>query len=502
MTTLRKRIMPLIMISLLAIAYAPLQAQDCSDLSSANAFYERGSNAQNADNHETAIADFTCAINLNDQDPDFYNDRGISYENLERYTEALADYEAALALNPDYFYAYNNRGNIYYYRGQYDAAIEEYTLSIEKRPDGQRAAIPYYNRANTYYERGQYQLALADYNASIADDSEYNRAYLGRAATYLVLNDDRAHADYQRWIELNRTTRLDLSADSLTSAGVQLEAGTAFYITFDAQATQVVDISARTNSNADPLIVLLDPDGTPIASDDDSGINLNAVLFDVSIPRSGTYTLLLSHAGGRDSGSVSVSINLDNQLITTNDDAQISNQTRFASYTLYPDTIAEVYTTGGDTLNVREGPGISFEIVTRLNSGERVRLLEGPRKNDDDGYVWWRIRNNEGIEGWAVERADDEQTLQLALIVGEEAIITTGGDTLNMRNGAGTNFALITQLEENTRVTLLAPPIASGGYVWWNVRTADGTEGFVIDRFDGDRMLVPAREIDYAGGGN
>jgi hypothetical protein len=36
-------------------------------------------------------------------------------------------------------------------------------------------------------------------------------------------------------------------------------------------------------------------------------------------------------------------------------------------------------------------------------------------------------------------------------------------------------------------------------YRWWKVRTADGIEGFVIDRFEGDRMLIPARELDYAG---
>jgi uncharacterized protein YgiM (DUF1202 family) len=278
-----------------------------------------------------------------------------------------------------------------------------------------------------------------------------------------------------------------------------LQDGRAFYITFDAQGTQVLDVSARTNSDADPLLVLLDPNGLPIASDDDSGVNLDAVMRDVSLPSSGTYTLVLGHAGGRDSGNVNLSINLDNQLITTNTgDAGDTQQTVFASYTLYPNTTAEVYTTGGDTLNLREGPGIDFEIIERLEPGALVTLLEGPRKNDDDGYVWWRIRTEEGVEGWSVERADQEQTLQLALIVGEDAVISTGGDLLNMRGGAGTNFDVVAQLEEGSRVTLLEAPVITT-YRWWKVRTADGIEGFVIDRFEGDRMLIPARELDYAG---
>jgi tetratricopeptide (TPR) repeat protein/uncharacterized protein YraI len=472
-------------------------AQNC-DLDSAEAFAERGRTAQNNGNDQASIDDYTCAIALNDQEPEYYNNRGISYENLNLYSEALDDYNKALELDENYWYAYNNRGNIYYYRGQYDTAIADYTASIEIRPVGDSAHVPYYNRGNTYHERGEYQQALADYNEAINDNPNYERAYLGRATTYLVLNDERAHADYLEWIEINAFDRQDTPLADINEP-LALQDGRAFYITFDAQGTQVLDVSARTNSDADPLLVLLDPNGLPIASDDDSGVNLDAVMRDVSLPSSGTYTLVLGHAGGRDSGNVNLSINLDNQLITTNTgDAGDTQQTVFASYTLYPNTTAEVYTTGGDTLNLREGPGIDFEIIERLEPGALVTLLEGPRKNDDDGYVWWRIRTEEGVEGWSVERADQEQTLQLALIVGEDAVISTGGDLLNMRGGAGTNFDVVAQLEEGSRVTLLEAPVITT-YRWWKVRTADGIEGFVIDRFEGDRMLIPARELDYAG---
>jgi hypothetical protein len=74
---------------------------------------------------------------------------------------------------------------------------------------------------------------------------------------------------------------------------------------------------------------------------------------------------------------------------------------------------ATINTTEGDTLNVRAGPGTSFEIVARLPDGARVTLVEGPRAGD--GYSWWRIRAG-NAEGWVVESVDDRGTRLPTLI--------------------------------------------------------------------------------------
>lgn len=71
--------------------------------------------------------------------------------------------------------------------------------------------------------------------------------------------------------------------------------------------------------------------------------------------------------------------------------------------------VAIVQTTEGDMLNIRSGPGTSFSRIAQVAPGARVTLLEGPRSGD--GFVWWRIRLPEGLEGWVVERADNVQTL-------------------------------------------------------------------------------------------
>ncbi len=74
---------------------------------------------------------------------------------------------------------------------------------------------------------------------------------------------------------------------------------------------------------------------------------------------------------------------------------------------------ASINTTEGDTLNVRAGPGASYDILARLPDGARVTLLEGPRAGE--GYTWWRIRAG-NVEGWVVESVDDRGTRLQTLI--------------------------------------------------------------------------------------
>lgn len=78
------------------------------------------------------------------------------------------------------------------------------------------------------------------------------------------------------------------------------------------------------------------------------------------------------------------------------------------------------------------------------------------------------------------------------LAVGADAFInTTEGDRLRLRAGAGRTFAILRELENGTRVTLIEGPRAADGLVWWRVRLADGTSGWVVEAVDGVVTLVP-----------
>jgi SH3-like domain-containing protein len=321
-------------------------------------------------------------------------------------------------------------------------------------------------------------------------DPDNKWAYLSRAWAYLMLGDDQAHRDFLQWIDLNQTEEFTYTLEDAPVGPLPFTEGTVYRFTFDALAGQALNVAAkvRIDEDVDPLLVLLNPDGVAIMSDDDSGVNLTAVIVDFIIPADDTYTLVLSHASYGTEGAVLLSVNLDGVVVMTSDDVAAE----FVVYNLFIHEVAEVYTTDDTVLNLRSGPGLDFEIVQTLERGELVNLVEGPHKAD--GYAWWRIRTAEGVVGWAVERVGEEQTLQLALIVGQEAIVTTGEDTLNMRGEPSTGADIVSQLIDGEPVTLLEVPQLVAGYRWWHVRTESNQEGWVVDRVAGERMLIPARE--------
>jgi hypothetical protein len=78
------------------------------------------------------------------------------------------------------------------------------------------------------------------------------------------------------------------------------------------------------------------------------------------------------------------------------------------------------------------------------------------------------------------------------LAVGADAIVnTTEGDSLRLRTGAGRSFAIIMELADETRVTIIEGPRAADGLVWWRVRLADGTTGWCVESVDGIQTLLP-----------
>jgi serine/threonine protein kinase len=60
-----------------------------------------------------------------------------------------------------------------------------------------------------------------------------------------------------------------------------------------------------------------------------------------------------------------------------------------------------IVVTDGQRLNVRQAPGMDAAIVTRVEPGTRLEVLDGPRAAS--GYTWWRVKLPNGTMGWAAE---------------------------------------------------------------------------------------------------
>lgn len=68
--------------------------------------------------------------------------------------------------------------------------------------------------------------------------------------------------------------------------------------------------STQPNQQIDLLLILADNQLKPLTADDDSGGNMNAAITNYVLPANGSYSVILSHAGGNPNGNVNCGSNV------------------------------------------------------------------------------------------------------------------------------------------------------------------------------------------------
>ena len=120
--------------------------------------------------------------------------------------------------------------------------------------------------------------------------------------------------------------------------------------------------------------------------------------------------------------------------------------------------------TGASQLNVRSGPGTSYNRVKFLNKGASITIYEYTTTN---GQRWGRIGTNQWVcmEYVTVDGSNDSAA-------GETGTGTVTSKTyLNVRTGAGTSYSLAARLAPGTTVNILEQTKVNG--TWWG-RTSQG----------------------------
>jgi uncharacterized caspase-like protein len=177
------------------------QPQPPAPSQSAKTFYDRGVQFYNRGDYETAIADFTEAIRIDQNYEEAYNDRGLAYDKKGDYDRAIADYTQAIRIDPNYAIAYNNRGLAYGNKKDHDRAIAEYSQAIRIDPS---FAIFYNNRAKQYHYKNDYERAITDHTQAIRIDPNYADAYINRGIAYYNKKDyNRAIDDYEAALKID-----------------------------------------------------------------------------------------------------------------------------------------------------------------------------------------------------------------------------------------------------------------------------------------------------------
>jgi tetratricopeptide (TPR) repeat protein len=310
------QILSLLVLLLLLAAAVPTRAQGgrC-DLTTAADFVDRGLQLQNQGDQARAISDFTCALELEPKNTDALFGRGLSLQTSGADARAERDYTALLEIEPDNPNAYNNRGNIYFSRGELEKAMADYDRAIAL--DDPQKDITYRNRGNLFYEMDDLKSAIEDYSSALDLNPDYREVYFSRGYAYDELGDrERAAEDFANWLsrgtEIFRRTSL-----SRLERGIRLEMQETWFYRFAIPATRGQLIRATGTSLTDPpvdsFLFVIDPEGNLAAWADDIPDSLDSLLtYTASV--SGTYVVLVTHAGGGSFGEFELTVRVTNTL--------------------------------------------------------------------------------------------------------------------------------------------------------------------------------------------
>lgn len=141
--------------------------------------------------------------------------------------------------------------------------------------------------------------------------------------------------------------------------------------------------------------------------------------------------------------------------------------------------------------NRRRGPGLSSGVIDVLRTDTTGTVIGGSSRAD--GYTWWQIRTSTGAVGWVVEDFLAKTSPPASQFrIGDGFTLTTA---TNRRRAAGLSAGVIDVLPVNTTGTIIGGSSAADGYVWWQVRTAAGAVGWVVEAFMQKTAAPPSNKF-------
>jgi len=161
----------------------------------AEAYLERGKviadlHLSDEDREETvkrAFADFDKAIEINSElqinsgNPNFHYIRGKLHTKRENYPDALKDLDKAIEINQRFADALVLRAEVYRQLRNYEKSIADSTKGINL---GKKNIEALETRGRAYADSGKYELAIADYTAALRLKPNDPNLYFYRAFAY------------------------------------------------------------------------------------------------------------------------------------------------------------------------------------------------------------------------------------------------------------------------------------------------------------------------------
>jgi len=167
----------------------------------ASAFASRGIWRGQLRDFDTAVSDFTSALELDSSNLAAYNYRAKAYMQLNRYQEAIDDLVHAAELDTSNSHLVSTIAEQYVALGEFDNAAKYWSKAIQLEP---QSKVLYRHRATAYTKMGMYESSASDLSVAIKLDERNFTLYRERAAVYTNLKQyAKAIADVNNAMHLN-----------------------------------------------------------------------------------------------------------------------------------------------------------------------------------------------------------------------------------------------------------------------------------------------------------
>lgn len=175
------------------------------------AYYQRGMTLAALKNFETAVADYTRAIELDPEDMRFPFNRAEALAKLGRHEEAILDLDLVIQGKPKYYFAYLRRAESLAKLRRYQEAVRDYSSTVALKKNYPAA---YYNRAFALRFMGLFDEAARDFTTVIRQAPDKTTARIGLAEALILtgrFEDARSTVDESLVLELKHGEKVALA---------------------------------------------------------------------------------------------------------------------------------------------------------------------------------------------------------------------------------------------------------------------------------------------------
>ena len=146
-----------------------------------------------------------------------YAVRGVARAELGEHDSAIADFTRALEIDENDWPSFCGRGRAHQEQGKNDLALADFNRAIELNGED---AESHYHRATVYCDRKEYDLAVADLNKALELGDEDAVTYSLRGFVYDKLNErKKAAADFEKAAQLDPDLFASKAAEFADKAG-------------------------------------------------------------------------------------------------------------------------------------------------------------------------------------------------------------------------------------------------------------------------------------------